>query len=141
MTPPLDIFKCDLETQEHEWKHCVSDSDETNDTIPYDPKNENWHDDLSTLDGSKIAFNHQSLTTRINKLADALAKKMSEPSTSTPESSQSLQKPVSQKSSQGSLHNGTNRDDKDSGIGSLGSKESSTHSKNTIPQNESDNTG
>ena len=73
--PPLDIFEYNLETEEHEWKHYVSDSEESNDTIPYDPKNENWHDDLSTLDGSEIAFNQQSLMTRINKLADALAKK------------------------------------------------------------------
>ena len=70
--PPLDIFEYDLETEEHEWKHYVSDSEESNDTIPYDPKNENWYDNLSTLDGSKIAFNQQSLMTRINKLADAL---------------------------------------------------------------------
>ena len=131
--PPLDIFEYNLETEEHEWKHYVSDSDESNDTIPYDPKNGNWHDDLSTLDGSEIAFNHQSLTTRVNKLADALAKKLSEPSTSMPELSQSLQ-PASQKSSQGSSCNGSNVDDKDGGIGSLGLKESSAHSNNTIPQ-------
>ena len=116
-----------METEKHEWKHYVSDSEESNDTIPYDPKNENWHDDISILDGSKIAFNQQSLTTRINKLADALAKNLSEPCTSTPQSSQSLEKPLSQKSSQGSSHNGSKEDDKDSGIGSLGTKASSSH--------------
>ena len=95
--PTLDIFEYNSETEEHEWKHYVSDSDESNDNIPYDPKNENWHDNLCTLDGSKIAFNQQSLMTRINKLADALAKKMSEPFTSTLQLSQSLEKPLSQK--------------------------------------------
>ena len=91
----------------------------------------------------KIAFNQKSLMTRINKLADALAKNLSEPSTSTPQSSQSLEKPPSQKSSQGSSHNGSNEvHDKDSGIGSLGTKVSSSHSNNTVvPENESKNTG
>ena len=31
--PPLDIFEYNLETEEHEWKHYVSDSEESNDTI------------------------------------------------------------------------------------------------------------
>ena len=79
--------------------------------------------------------------TRINKLAAALAKNMSEPCTSTPQSSQSLEKPASQKSSQGSLHNGSNEDDKDSGIESLGTKASSSHSNNAVPENEFENTG
>ena len=35
--PPLDIFQYDLETEQFEWKHYASDSDETNDTMPYDP--------------------------------------------------------------------------------------------------------
>ena len=59
--PPLDIFEYDLESEEHEWKHYVSDSEESSDTISYNPKNENWHDDISTLDVSEIAFNQQSL--------------------------------------------------------------------------------
>ena len=63
----------------HEWKHYYTDSDETNDTIPYDPKNENWHDNLSNLEGSKIAFNQQSLNTSINNLTNALAKNLSQP--------------------------------------------------------------
>ena len=66
---------------------------------------------------------------------------MSEPSTSMPVSSQSLQKPLSQKSSQGSSHNDSNDDDKNSGIGSLGLKESSAHPNNAISQNESEDTG
>ena len=57
------------------------------------------------------------------------------------ESSQSLQQPASQKSSQGSSCNSSNADDKDSGIGSLGLKESSTHSNNAILQNVSEDTG
>ena len=64
-------------------------------------------------------------------------------STSTPQSSQSLEKPPSQKSSQGSSHNGSKEeDDKDSGIGSLGTKASSSHSNNAVvPEDESKNTG
>ena len=128
MTPPLDIFQYNLETEEYERKHYASDSDETNDMMLYDPKNENWHDNLSTLDGSEIAFNQQSLNTRINNLTNTLAKNLSQPCSSTLELSQSSQKPASQKSSssqsQGSSHNGDKGDDKDSGIGSLALKES-----------------
>ena len=51
MNPPLDIFEYNLETEEHEWKHYYSDSQGSNDTIPYNPKNENWHYNISTLDG------------------------------------------------------------------------------------------
>ena len=138
--PPLDIFEYDLETEEHEWKHYVSDSEEINDTIPYDPKNENWHDDLSTLDGSEIAFNKQSLTMRINKLADALAKNVSTLYIHTAVIT-IIRKTTITKSSQASLHNGNNEDDKDSGIGSLGSKASSSHSNNAVPENESEDTG
>ena len=95
--PPLNLFKYDLENDEYEWKHYYTDSDEmTNDTIPYDPKNENWHDNLSTLDDSKISFNQQSLETRLNKLTDALAQNWSQPHSSTPELSQNS---ASQKSS------------------------------------------
>ena len=128
--------------------HAEQESDETDelfddsplDTIPYDPKNENWHDDLSILDGSKMAFNQQSLMTRINTLADALAKNMSEPCTSTLQWTQSVEKPPSQTSSQALLHNGSNEDDKDSGMGSLGLKASSSCSNNAVPKNESEDT-
>ena len=65
---------------------------------------------------------------------------MSEPCTSTLQSPQSLEKPPSQKSSQALSHNGSNRDDKDSGIGSLGSKASSSCSNNAVLENESKDT-
>ena len=141
-----------METEEYEWKHYTSDSDETNDMMLYDPKNENWHDNLSTLDGSEIAFNQQSLNTRINNLTNTQAKNLSQPCSSTLELSQPSQKPASQKSSlsqsQGSSHNGDKGDDKDSGIGSLALKESRADSNNDkaildkeIPQNESDTMG
>ena len=123
-----------METEQFEWKHYASDSDETNDTMPYDPKNKNWHDDLYTLDGSKIAFNQQSLNTRINNLTDTLAKNLSQPCSSTLESSQSSQKPASQKSSlsqsQGSSCNDDKVGEKDSGIGSLASEESRAGANN-----------
>ena len=52
-----------------------------------------------------------------------------------------IRKPPSQKSSKGLSHNGSNEDDKDSGIGSLGTKASSSHSNNAVPENEFENTG
>ena len=124
--PTLDLFKYNLENDEYEWKHYYNDSDEmTNDMIPYDPKNENWHDDLSTLDGSEIAFNQQSLETRLNKLTDALTKNLSQPHSSTPESQKS-----SLFQSQRSSGNPKKDDYKDSGIGSIGSKQSIASSNN-----------
>ena len=150
--PLLDIFQYDLETEQFEWKHYASDSDENNDTLLYDPNKKNWHDDLSTLDGSKIAFNQQSLNTRINNLTNALAKNLSQLCSSTLESSQSSQKPASQKSSssqsQGLSCNDDKVGEKDSGIGSLASEESRAGANNDkamldkeIPQTESDATG